>query len=357
MNIYVFNAVLIIITAYITYHYNVVLKVGMRRTHLGGDRGNLYAAFWIVVLGLEYGLRGDYLQDYSNYLTRFRITMNTPFSKIIGWGGELDWGYMFLNKLVSQFTSSFLIFSIFLAFLTIGLYFIAIYKMTDIVWVSLAVFVATGIFYGGFNLCSQFLASGIFAIAAIFIYKKKPILYFIMILCAMLIHKSAIFLLPMYIILRLKLIKNKKVFVIMTAFISLFFFISIDFLASWMSSFVFGNLYTKMAFEGQPLSYFIKNVPILGFVIYFQSEFNMENSKEKMMFIGTLLYGGVIFLSLRVNYIQRFAYYFVIFVMLACAHIIKKKGYSKRVLIPFFTLLFVMQIGWFFAYYRTALGV
>lgn len=355
MNIYVINASLLILTAIIYRDSYVRIKGIVNEKKINICR-SVFLVFWFLILSLECGIRGNFTTDYINYNKWFILARSMSLKYIITCS-NIEKGFLFLNYIVSHITSEYYIMTLAYGVLSVGLYMIAIKESVDNVWAPIFVFVGTGIYYGGFNLSTQMLAAGIFAVAIKYINEKKPIKYCLLILLAVSVHKSAILMIPVYLLSKIRLNKqNRSIVAVISLGISVLFSIFIKEIALLLSSYIYGDTYINdpTILSGQGLGYLLKHIAITIIIILYGYLFDAENSKENLIYWGSILNCIIAIWSGQIALIQRFSYYFVIFPMFAMGYIVEKNKNSEQLLkVLLVALLFVMQIGWFSEEYYT----
>ena len=352
INVYLINAFALVCSIYL-YGCNT-LSLKLADNHEINLSHVFFMCFWFILLSLEYGLRGNFCADYEPYRVWFNQAQNWNLDYIIR-TDNIEKGFMLLNYLVARFTSEYHVMTLTFGVLTVGAYFVSIKHNCNVFWPPILILIGTGIYYGGFNLSTQMLAASVFAISVKFIYERKPVKYIFLILIAASIHKSALFLLPLYFISYVKLnAKNRFVAVLILIFVSL---IVVPFsrpLSIFISGFIYDDTFAKTLASGYSWVYLTRFLVITAIIIRFNKLFDMENVKDKVIYLGSILCCVVVVFSMQLSLIQRFAYYFLIFPMIAYAHIIEKYKGDKAFLSAIYVALFsVMQIGFFFNTYYT----
>ena len=73
----------------------------------------------------------------------------------------------------------------------------------------------------------------------------------------------------------------------------------------------------------------------------------MNVVKDKIIYFGCVLYGTIIIWSIKIEMLNRFSYFLIIFVMLAFSSILEKYKGNKKIFKIVLCLMFaVMQAGW-----------
>nr|WP_288885805.1 EpsG family protein [uncultured Blautia sp.] len=348
MNIYLINLTLLIMTGFFVNQKRGFIKINIGNFPITLSKTVPFSVFWITILTLEYGLRGDFTTDYQGYKLWFDLAPGWNLKSIL-LSGNIEKLYLLLNKIIVTFTDKFYIFMLFIGLLTILFYFIALPKTTESEWVSLGIFFSLGFFYNGFNLCTQLLAGSIFALSTKFLFLKKPFAYILAVLIAASVHKSALIMLPLYFLTKIR-VKSKSLSVIIWGIVAIGFLYKIDRIATGASTILYGNTYKDTLVNlnsGISLGYILKNILVLFLIFFFRKYFNMNEAKDKIIYLGCSLYGTIIIWSSKIELLNRFSYFLIIFVMLAVSRILEKyKGNKKVLKIVLCFMFIVMQAGW-----------
>lgn len=149
------------------------------------------------VLFIPSAIRYDVGTDYMTYYEWFRgiaIGVDTYFEP----------GFLYLINLVNAagltpqwvFVAS--------SFLILGAVFAATRRMSVIPWLSIFLFSATALYFVSFNIMRQFIAVAILLYAFRYILDRKFLFYAVSVGIASLFHLTALIMLPLYFLLRLK---------------------------------------------------------------------------------------------------------------------------------------------------------
>lgn len=146
-----------------------------------------------IVLILFVGLRGNIDPDYGNYLSIFNHS-DLNYGK----NSDVEFGYYLLNKVVLFFGLPFQSIIILMAAVGIFLKLVFFYKASPNYGLSLFIYFCTVFFLFDFIAIRQAVALGLFMISIPFLFERKLIPYFLLLLVACQIHISAILLIPGY---------------------------------------------------------------------------------------------------------------------------------------------------------------
>jgi transmembrane protein EpsG len=162
----------------------------------------LLCTLLVLALGIFSGLRYDVGRDYLSYLG---TVAHGTYANIAVTGEPYELGYKAIAALVYKTgINPYSLFFIF-GFLISGFLVVGITRKSTNSWFSFFLFFTDGFILSSFNIMRQFLAVVIFLVAVNAICNKKIFQYFFLIIIASLIHRSAIFLLPMYLLLQLRI--------------------------------------------------------------------------------------------------------------------------------------------------------
>lgn len=165
-----------------------------------------------VVSGTRYNLGGS---DYFVYKTVYKsvpLIQNFDFNtvqKIYGTFG-MEKGYLFFNSLVKTLGFNFYGFTLINSIIFYMCLYIGLKRYIKNFNYFLVIFLYKMFFYDTFISLRQPIAMAIFFIALQFIEKREPIKYWLLCLLAFTFHNSAIILLPLYFINKIKI--SKKMF-------------------------------------------------------------------------------------------------------------------------------------------------
>ena len=357
INVYLINAILLLISSVLLINVKekgVVIKTIFNAKIRLCDA--VFVFFWSCLLFFEYGLRGDFTSDYEHYQNWFYLFRNYTFSQAIHYR-NVEKGFALLNAAIGFFTDDYQHYIFILGVISVSLFMVAIWRNADNRWLPIIVFVASGFYYGGWNLNSQFLAASIFSLAIGAVYKKEPIKYAIIVMLAFSIHKSALVMLPIYFVMIWEMSpkKWKKIIdcltiicIAMTPFIG-----KIAIIASRL---LYKDLYLDSVGMSYGWTYVVKCLSMILLLFYYRRCLDFSLLKDRVNYFGSIVYGILILWSINNAFIQRFSYYFIIFPMIALSTVFVKKGKSKSFWILLVFYFFAMQVGWFGSDYYLCFG-
>jgi hypothetical protein len=156
----------------------------------------VFYIFALFPCAIVAGLRDDSVgADILVYGDRYfyAALSSDNFQSLIDQLGIAEPGYLMFNYLVSRFFSSSGWFYFFLSFTQMFFVFLGVYHWRDKfpIWFGMFVFYCF-FFNSSMNLMRQTLALSIIFFATTFIFKKKPVLFYLLVCFATLFHYSAI---------------------------------------------------------------------------------------------------------------------------------------------------------------------
>lgn len=150
------------------------------------NRYLFWASFLILLIFLGFSKIGT---DYDSYNYIFEKSITTSYWKRT----RIEKGYLLFNAIIRFFTNNFYVFHFIWAFCMLYLIYSTIYKYKEYINPCWAILAYTTIFmFQSMNLIRMYLAIAIIFWGIRFIINNKPFKYFLVILMAFLIHRSAI---------------------------------------------------------------------------------------------------------------------------------------------------------------------
>ena len=148
-----------------------------------------------IFLGTREGVGADFDTIYVQGFAEYSMGQESRFES----------GFNALQSLVLLYTNDYHFLFIICSLITVALIYIAIYRWSPDPVFSVVIFLLGGLFFVSTNAVRQALAIGIFLNAIPYIVRGNPLKYAALILAAALFHKSALILLPLYLLRKIKL--------------------------------------------------------------------------------------------------------------------------------------------------------
>mgnify|MGYP000018321768 CR=1 FL=1 len=237
-----------------------------------------------------------------------------------------------------------------MAFITLFFVFYSISHYAKHVLFPMVLFICLGYFFYTLNGIRQYCAVSITMFAWQFLMKDKFLKYFIVIFCASLFHKSALIMLPFYLIRKRVLQKNTWIVLFCIC-------LPMAFVASYvvphiMSLFPSYSVYEDMSFSeasGNMLSYARLIFPITLFVLtmmVYDKLMEKENDRVIVNLALCAMLWMIVFpntpLMVRISYYFQFSFLF--FIPLLCRTLAWKNGRLVALYVILFNLLFISII-------------
>lgn len=148
------------------------------------------------------GLRWQVGVDYGNYMLSYARRKTEWFISILTFDEP---GIGTLAKLGSFFFDDYAVMFFMVSLVTIGLYVWTISKNTNYFAFSLMLYIFMGCWHNSFNGIRQYAAAAILFAGHRLIYERKFWKYLIVVVLAMMFHKTAIIMLPVYFVANRKI--------------------------------------------------------------------------------------------------------------------------------------------------------
>lgn len=168
-----------------------------------------------LVCGLRYGVGTDFF-EYQNWFFRYIDAMPSANTS--------DIGFAIFIKILQIFSKNPQIMYIAVAFFVNIMVMIFIKRNTKWYDMGYFLFIALSLYYSSFNIMRQWIAISMFLYALKYAFDGKFIKYSIVILVASTFHATAILLLPVYFLFKLKLNRRNTIILMVSLFIILFSF-------------------------------------------------------------------------------------------------------------------------------------
>lgn len=325
MHIYILPFLLVMLFIFLVEFSNK--RFTFRTTYL------LYMFFSFPILGSLAAFRYDVGVDYKEYeyifnLVRLGKHEAEPFINLI-----IYFFSLFTNSNIPVFAL--------LAFSTVFLYLDFIIKNSKSIFISFCIFLCFGGFYLGiFNQSRQFLAISIFLFSLKYVNIRSFKSYCICILIASFVHYSAIVMLPMYFVFKLKF--NVRNVIIL----SLGYFLFLAF-SEFFIRFTPYAIYLDRVVENERSLYLT-----IGFIFiaYFYVYLGLSARKrsDNPIFFYMSLFSGLLLTSTFISSIPwnlffRLNGYFMPFIIIFFGYLFSRINEKSRVVSIFYKIMFFIS--------------
>ena len=163
-------------------------------------------------------IRGENVgADNSHYLSAYHILRNTNgvevFTLKMPWNIDFEPGYLFFNRILAFLQLNDFMFQLIISSIIYIPIFFTIYKYSDREFISILVYFAFGLFSHSLGLQRQLIAVSIIILGLKQITKRHFVKYALHVIVASLFHISAIYMIILYFMYRLRV--NKKNLIIL----------------------------------------------------------------------------------------------------------------------------------------------
>lgn len=228
----------------------------------------------VIMAGVRYNVGTDY-ETYSQIqipevLSGVTSRVEFLYQVLIKFGASLgnDQTYMWIFLL----THLFIIYPIMISYK----------RLSGNFSLSMFIFLFSGFYNNSLNMMRQSIAIAFFTFGILFIVKRKPVQYTIIIVIAFLFHSTAILLLPVYFLYN-KHISN-KIFTIIVVVILMFSSLFRQ-LAFWISSkmMIYSEYFINSKYSTRPIlwSYVLFNLIVI-LILYFVSKYSILDDNQKI---------------------------------------------------------------------------
>lgn len=299
------------------------------------------AIILIIVLGFRYYVG----TDYGSYVLIFNNISVLNFQELLAYQ-DTEIGHNIVCKIVSDLGFDYKI--LFLVYAILTVYFL--YRIMSKMKLNKFIFISTFIFMilpYSFNIMRQVLAIVLVMYSFIHLFENKNIKSLLLLVLAIMFHKPAIILIPIY--LCHLFIKNKKMrnvlMIIIYSLVVLLFLsnvlnlVNIDALSRYTSYLDMEEFDYKLIFTT-----IIKQIPIILIFYLFRQEFK-EDNKDNYTYIAIFIIGFIFLVLGAVNpTLNRLSLYFTAFNSIIIGKALNRKN------ITIVKLLFYIYLVIYFLY-------
>lgn len=289
----------------------------------------IYYYIVILILILFAGIRFNVGVDYNNYVNLFKDI-------IYGYDVHTEISFNYIVNFINLFSGSYQILFLFYAIMTILFMSKFFHFFSNNKMLSLYLYFSFPVFYlASFNGIRQILAVAIFAYALKFIVKENFLKYFLLILLATAIHKSAILLLPLYWFI------NKTIGIKLYFPIGLFYYFVIKFIEMQIQNInIYLVYFNPSDIENNSINPMIYLLVII-FILVWQKDFAHKKIALNMIFISILIGLTPLVLNVATENITRMTSYFTIAILFVLPNLINSFNNSNIRSLYFISLLLI----------------
>jgi hypothetical protein len=301
--------------------------------------------YWTCLIGLQFEVGTDY-NSYRKIFTTgsfYRGNYEILFNQFSN--------FLMRNNIHYQF--GFIVIAL-INFFCFFLFLRNIELSNNNIFVFLFFFVSTS-FYNQTNGLRQYTAAFLFLFSIWYVYKKKIIPYILLIILASLIHRSALILLPIYFLAKLRLSRRFLLYFLIIAFIISFFSIDKLFLLIIQNLEIFsiyeGLLYREVINSSRIINLITKYIFIPFYLLSLIYYKNLSRKNKFFFRIGFISYSiKIMFLS--TYFVRRLSIYFDILLIFPLYYFIlylfenkdNKIDINTRKLILFIFFIFTISM-------------
>lgn len=340
MKVYLITIILVIIFSNNLYGHIKYVENNEKIKY--DDYGQIVTFLCGLVLMFVAGFRWKVGTDFGNYMLMYERVKSTWFDLLMlfdepGIGIIAKVGSLFYDHPISMF--------ILASIVTVSLYVITIKKYSYNFQLSILLYIFVGAWHGAFNGIRQYLAAAVLFAGHRFIYEKKIWKYVLVVLVAMMFHRTAIVMLPVYFLANGKLsIKNIGIVVVSVVAIRY----SYDNLLSVMSFFkgTDQSQYAYMTSDVNGLRVAVAFAPLL--IALLATRTGILHNKETQFYVMLLIINaGFMFGTSGSAYLARVGIYTEMYATLAFPRIIQcLDEKSKKLMVMLIYVLYF--VFWFY---------
>lgn len=285
----------------------------------------LIIVFLITILrGVEVGI------DHHIYLEISDRLAETEFRKIWTLNGVyMEPLLILIMKFCSALNYGLIPFNVVTTLLVLFIYYREFKNNSNIVWLSILITLAFGSYYTIFNGIAQFTTCILAFGASSFLYKGNFKKYLIYILLISLFHKTALFMIPMYFILRYRVsaqTHRRAAIVAMSFFALILSLLLFEYIVSSITPILFPEYSSKnlSSFDTAYSLTVVRPLIVVVFLLINKRYIDLNNIKERIWFNASIACLLMTTLSLKLGPMQRFSYFMLPYVALIVPMVISR---------------------------------
>lgn len=307
-----------------------------------------------LIAGLRYGVGADFYSYYKNY----EFYANDAINII----KENEIGIRLIARVAKILNDSPQTYIFLCSFITIILFMISIRKNSENIKMSVLLYVFLGMFLGSFNAIRQYLACAVIFFGITYILNGKAWKWILCVLLAYFCHTSAILLLPLYWLVRMK---NTKRFLLIVAVVAIVAYFSYDRLfgiVDAMKGLEDRSVADRVYAQGRVNLFrvLVSWAPVL-LSFFPERVFNIGDEKDRILTKFAIVAAALQTVSMNSTYLARFCTYTTATSIITIPMLLAYQGESNRkilqIVIPFLyfiywtaeaTGLYVVNYQWCF---------
>lgn len=209
----IYLAILIIIPC---FHF---LSISVKEK---SDRDNLQLVIYFIVFLIISSLRKETVGgDLARYIPEYLAISNIDLLNLIRYGyAEREWGFVIIEKLFSFVFPTIRGYLFWTSLIFLSISFAAIKKESSIIWLSIFLFYAFGLFTNSMNIIRASITISIGLYSFRFIQNRNLIKFLICVVVAFSIQKTALFILPIYFLWNFKYSVLRIVILVSLSFVA-----------------------------------------------------------------------------------------------------------------------------------------
>lgn len=175
------------------------------------DKKKVYIVFIGLIIFSFAALRNYTVgSDALTYLQRYSRFANAEWKNIFHISDKMmfEYGFAVINKLLSYISRNPRFFLIITVLFIVYSYCLAIYKYSEIPWLSFLIFITLGLFGSSLSALRQYIAIGIIILSYDAILNNQLLKYITLVVMAYSVHTSALIVLPMFWLSKIKFNKT-----------------------------------------------------------------------------------------------------------------------------------------------------
>lgn len=333
---------------FITYGFMYLYDYGKdcSRNHVLKKTFFLLACLPIVLVSaLRYNVGTDYINIYWNTYE----TVTNGGDTVVGSSVSIEGGLLFLNKILSNFSASPIIFFVITSIYIYNTLFYCFKRDYGKLTFPVLIFFFSGLYFTSLNIVRQFIALAIVTYAFKYVKDRKVLPYIIFVLLAGVMHLSAIIMIPFYFLYNIK-IDSKK----------FFFLLVIGSAVSPILIYIFNIIikYTRYSYYANS-NFFMVDADLAGTVyailitaaVFMQYKKIQEKQDMNYMLYALLAYDVLIILSYSFPLCNRIAVYFKYPVFIRLIPVLIESVSLKYRKMVTMAVMVIMGVATYYLYY------